>query len=113
MITKKEVLRALLATNSKSAPSPIVQESYTGLKMLIEPRILRAYKKNMARVTGDAMTARQPGGSDDVCIWEWDSDIPFQRLFETNLWCELVLDAEGDLDNILGKEEEGEDQPAN
>ena len=97
--TKKEILRALLATKSKSAPNPIVQESYAGLKMLIEPRILRAYKKNMAKAAGDLRKEAWCDDAYDVCSWQWDSDIPFQRLFETNRWCEQTLDAEGDLDS--------------
>jgi hypothetical protein len=98
LITKKEILKALLATRSKSAPSPIAQESYASLKMLIEPGVLRAYKKSMKEKAGEAKLVIKAEDSFDVCVWQWDSDIPFQRLFETNRWCEFALDDEGDLD---------------
>ena len=67
MITKKEILKALLATRTKSTPSPIAQKSYASLKMPIEPGVLRAFKKSMRKKAGEARLANQ--GEDSFDVW--------------------------------------------
>ena len=73
--------------------------------MLIEPGILGAYNKSITKPSGDAKLVLQVEDAFDVCVWQWDSDIPFQRLFETNRWCEASLDDEDNLDTKVDNEE--------